>query len=83
MKKVLIVLTAGVFLPVAVMAQEIEAGVSVYDANSDRYYSFEEIHAAYPTATRDAVARADSNKDGIVVARELANAVASGYFARS
>lgn len=83
MKKVLIALTAGVFIPVAAMAQEIEAGVSVYDANSDHYYSFEEIHAAYPTATRAAVARADLDQNGVVVAQELAKAVAAGYFVRS
>lgn len=70
-------------IPAVTMAQEIEAGVSVYDANSDRYYSFEEIHAAYPTATRAAVARADRNGDGIIVARELAKAVRQGYFVRS
>lgn len=83
MKKLLIALTAGILIPAAAMAQEIEGGVSVYDANSDHYYSFEEIYTAYPTATRAAVALADRNGDGVVVAQELAKAVRQGYFARS
>lgn len=87
MKKLLITMAAGLMIPAMIpavtMAQEIEGGVAVYDANSDRYYSVEEIQAAYPTATRAAVARTDRNGDGIVVAEELARAVRKGYFVRS
>ena len=83
MKKLLITLAASAFIPAAAMAQEMGSGVAVYDANSDGYYSFEEINDAYFSATRADVARADQNNDGLIVARELRQAVAARYFAKS
>ncbi|MBC7154844.1 MAG: hypothetical protein H5U19_09610 [Rhodobacteraceae bacterium] len=82
MKKLLITLAASALIPAVAMAAELGGGLAVEDANSDGYYSFEEIHDAYFTATPAEVARADQNKDGLIVARELEHAVAAGYFAK-
>ena len=79
MKKLLIALGALTMIPAVSLAQEVQFGV-INDANSDGYYSYEEIQRHYPAATPAKVAAADRNGNGHVDASELLKAVAGGLF---